>query len=876
MPDRKQKITPRALLELKIPHSPHVSPDGARVVFAVSEADFEESRWVSRLWLADVAEGKSRRITHSYEGERFPRWSPDGKSIAFLSSRPDMTEPPPEQEDEEEMHREQIWIIPADSGEAVRLTNVREGVRSFQWHPESKTIVFLMPEARPQPFQHVRDDSRKRKLDPVVELEDRHRVQFWEVGLEERKPELLYTGDFGIAEFDLSPDGNRIVFNTNYSGEPNDYHRFDLFILDIEAGESIKLLEQPGGKFQPQWSPDGDSIAFVANLDPSLSYSQECVWQIAASGGEAKNLFAGLGYDAIHMLWSHHAKQLYANAADRMNTPLLTFDNGGFKSLIDSSDACLEFDAATDGFIAAVLESSIAAPELFAIESDGKPRPLSELNIGFTERYDLPKQEVIRWISSDGMEIEGLLVYPQEAGGATQEAGSRSQEAGSETQEARTGPPDQGTETESLIEIEKKRVSNPTTPYPLVIQVHGGPKGRATNSLRSYYMHPVWAAEGYLVLQPNFRGSEGYGNEFAISNRRDLGGGDYRDIIAGVDYLVESDQVDPARIGIMGGSYGGYMVNWAIGQTDRFAAGISQFGIFSLVTDYSNSELSRWDPEYMGAFYWEDPEIYRQCSPATYLENIKTPVLIMHGQGDGNTFISNSKEMYRALRERDVTVEFVHYPREGHGLREPNHRMDEIRRCLAWFDKYLKGAGAAQPVYRIGDKIEHEGYELQVLRAEDAEYAGWHEEWGRLLEVSFSLASKDPVDEAWRFELDEAVLVQDGRDACPLKGVPVDIGGGRNLVAGEKLGLDLHPDKDTGRLSVGIAVTYQIPERGGDFELRVSDFPPVAIAIGPKPEKPPHEPEAGVEAESTLEPEGPVQVPQRSVRLKPAANRVRG
>src|SRR5262249_36735560 len=163
------------------------------------------------------------------------------------------------------------------------------------------------------------------------------------------------------------------------------------------------------------------------------------------------------------------------------------------------------------------------------------------------------------------------------------------------------------------------------------------------------------------------------------------------------------------------------------------------------------------------------------------------------------------------LLERGVTVQFVHYPREGHGLREPNHRTDEIRRCLAWFDKYLKGAGAAQPVYRIGDKIEHDGYELQVLRAEDAEYAGWHEEWGRRLEISVSLASKDPVEEAWRFDLSESLLTQLGGESCQLMGVPVDIGGGRNLVTGDNLGLDVHPDKDTGRLSVGIALTYQVP-----------------------------------------------------------------
>lgn len=792
MPDTKQRLTPRALLEIRIPHSPHLSPDARRVLFVVDQADFEESRWVSHLWMADLEGGKARPITFSYEGEHAPRWSPDGCWIAFLSSRPDMTEPPPphDEETEEEAHKEQVWLLPGEGGEARRLTDMKEGVRAFRWMPDSRSLICLAPEARPQPMEYVHTDARKRRIDPTVENEEKFRQQFWRVEIEEKRPELLYTGDFGIAEFEVSPDGKRLVFNTNYSGEANDFHRYDLFVLDIERAEARKLIERAGSKWQARWSPDGTRIAFLANLDPEFSFSQECVWEVSAEGGELRNLFTHVPYDAAHLFGSHGDGHLYATVADRTRAPLVRVTAEGVSSLLAAGD-CLDFDVGANGVIAAVVEDDKTVPELYVLQPDGERRALTELNKRFHEQFLLPRQEVIRW-KSEEWEIEGVLVYPPDYPSGA--------------------------------------------PLPLIVQVHGGPKAHVTNTLRSYYQHVVWAAEGYLVLQPNFRGSAGYGNAFAVANRRDIGGGDYRDIMAGVDYLIEQGLADPQRMGIMGGSYGGFMTNWAISQTDRFAAAISEFGMFSLITSTANSEIARWELEYLGANYWEEPEIYRRCSPSTYIDRIRTPTLILHGDNDNNTFISNSKEMYHALRTRGVPVQFVHYPREGHGLREPNHKLDEMRRCLAWFDRYLKGAGAAPPLYRIGDRIEQEGYEFCVLRAEEAEYSGWEEEQGRLLEIAFSLASKDPAEEPWEFHLEQIRLLGPNEIACPLRGVPVDAGGGKTLVGGRDLSLTTHPDKETGRLSLALAVAFEIPAEGGDFVLRVDEFPPVALTVGAKEE----------------------------------------
>src|SRR6185503_15191743 len=317
----KLPLTPRAMLEAKIPHSVCLSPDGRQVVFAVEEADFEESRVISRLWMADTAGGNARRITHSYEGEAVPRWSPDGKWIAFLSVRPDMTEPPPENEEEEDLHKEQIWVLPASGGEAHRLTNAREGVRGFEWAPDSGSIIFLAPEARPQPLQYVRDDARKRKIDPIVEHKEKLRQQIWEIDIEEKRADLVFTGDFGLHEFSVSPDGKRICFSTNGTGEINEYYLFDLFVLAMEGdSEPVKLVDRPGGKFQPRWSPDGEQIAFLANLDPWLSYSQECVWIVSSQGGEPVNLFREVPYDSHEIMWNRNGGgYLCGIAADRTN-----------------------------------------------------------------------------------------------------------------------------------------------------------------------------------------------------------------------------------------------------------------------------------------------------------------------------------------------------------------------------------------------------------------------------------------------------------------------------------------------------------------------------------------------------------------------------
>lgn len=827
-PKPRQRFTPRTLLEAKRISDPVFSPDGQRIAFAVTESGFDVSRNVSHIWITDATfpepDSESsdlevetifppRQLTFSHDGEHSPKWSLDGKYLAFLSRRIDESEPIADDDDEEEPS-DQIWLLPVEGGEARKATSAKEGVLEYEWTPDGDELIFLTLEPRPQPIESVRKvDREHNKIDPVVEHDEKQRKQFWKVEAEERKPSLIATLDYGVQDFRISPDGSQLCYATNYSGEWNDYHRVDLWLLDIESKSKRLLCNRFGGKDNIRWSPDGSCIAFLSWLDPQLSYSRESLFQVICNSEiDAGPVEASLvtppefNLDIGEFEWSRHDEHIYAVAASGTGSELFCIYPGNFEQIslgLSGERASLALDHHSSQF-AFVEETSDCLPELKLRRVEDVVRYLTKLNTHITESNIIPQQEVVHWQSRDGLTIEGVLTYPV-----------------------------------GYIEGEK---------YPLIVQIHGGPKSRSTNTLRSYGMHPVWSAEGYMVLQPNFRGSEGYGNAFAIANRRDLGGGDYEDIMAGVDSLIERGLADPDRMGVMGGSYGGYMTNWIIGHSDRFRAAISLFGIFHLTTDYSNSDLSGWANDYLGAYYWEDPEIYRQLSPGSYLENMKTPTLIIHGDDDDNTYISNSKEMYQALRHRGVTTQFVHYPREKHGIREPNHRLDEIRRSLAWMDRFVLGGEGLLRRYRISDKVPslNGALELLVTNAEIVRFLGHYEDkktevkssanQTSFLEITFTIHNSESSDDHPPFvltlndiHLETSSGSSGGKEQLLPIGVPLDLPGAKMLAEGHNLHIQAAANPDTKRLSLACSVVFRVPDTSGYSKLHIPEFPPVII-----------------------------------------------
>ena len=640
----QKPLTVDDYLKLQYARSPAVSPDGGAVAFVVRDADFERNRFVNSIWLVTADGSRLSRFTESVGSDWHPRWSPDGTRLAFLSTRPYVT---PRGERKE--GKAQIWLIPRDGGEAIRLTDAVKGVSDFAWLPDSHGLLYLTRETLPPEERQKREELRKKGFDAIVVDERRYSQELWRLDLTRNRGDKVATLDPGVNGIDVRPDGRWLVYATNYTGEYNDEQRYDLWLVNLETGEKRQFTDFAGPETQPRFSPDGSRIAYVAQTVPDIEFAETDIWVIPFEGGEPVNLTEKFGYAASSPVWARDGKSVYFLAAVRTATHVMrvSLADRQVKSVAggDANFAGLTC-AKRSGALVATRETATTLPEVVFIRGKEKVYRVTDFSKQLSE-FSLGQQAAVRW-KSDNWQIEGILIYP-----VGYQKGQR---------------------------------------VPLILTVHGGPYGRFRNTFRQAYMSQVYAGQGYAVLGPNPRGSAGYSDAFGQANRYDLGGGDYRDIMAGVDHVIELGVVDSSRMGVIGGSYGGFMTNWIISHTQRFKAAVSMFGIFSLFTDWSNSVQPDWEKMYFGKYYWEDMKPYIEHSPAFYVQNIHTPVLILHGEEDELTFIANSKEMYQALKVLGRPVKFVIYPREGHGIsREPNHIRDRMRRTLDWFAKYVKG-----------------------------------------------------------------------------------------------------------------------------------------------------------------------------------------
>jgi prolyl oligopeptidase len=641
--------TPAAILQVKRIGGVYPSPDGKRVAYTVREAVMDDTRseYVSQIHLVDADGGNHVQLTRGTHSSDNPQWSPDGKSIAFTANRTGKTN---------------LFLIPVSGGEAEQITDVKTGVAPFLWSPDGKSIAFTMvdpPTLQEETATRIKADARV--VEDNIKMNRLYVLPVEKDANGKRNPRLLTTGNYtlssGISDgvpFDWSPDGKTIVFSHAKTPGVNDWPTADISLVDVESAKVRPLVDSGAAELSPKFSPDGKLIAYIRTDDPPTWGTNSTIHVIPAEGGPSRELAETPDRRPTLFGWLHDGKRLLIGEVNRTRSQVSILTLDGPPELIGSNAGAasaglhLSRDGMTVGF---AWETSSTPPEAYVARLDKfAPTVISHVN---EEAGKLPvaKTETVRWKSADGREIEGLLTYPTKY-----EAGKR---------------------------------------YPLLLVIHGGPAGVFTESFLaapSPYPLAIFADRGYATLRVNPRGSSGYGKEFRYANYKDWGGGDFQDLMTGVDHVIKQGVADPERLGVMGWSYGGFMTSWVITHTKRFKAASVGAGVTNLVSFTGTADIPGFLPDYFGGELWHNDQIYRDHSAMFHVKGVTTPTLIQHGANDERVPISQGYELYHALKRQGCTVKMVVYPRTPHGIQEPRLQMDAMSRNLYWFDKYVRGA----------------------------------------------------------------------------------------------------------------------------------------------------------------------------------------
>jgi dipeptidyl aminopeptidase/acylaminoacyl peptidase len=647
-PDR---WTPDEQMRVRVVGGAEPSPDGHRVAFTVTEPVMtdDRSRYLTHIWIGKADGTGARPHTRGEDSASNPRWSPDGRWIAFTSSRSGTAG---------------LWRIPVDGGEAEQLTDLEPGVGAFRWSPDGSRIAFV----RQDPLSDEEEKARERGDDARVVGEDHRMAHLWVFPVEaddegNREPRRLTEGPFTLEGFfpgfDWSPDGSRIAFTHQPSPVANDWPEARISIVEVETGEVQHLPSAGAAAMSPLFSPDGEWIAYAQSDDPPTWAFTRHVHVMPAAGGESRRLAPTFDEQPNLLGWTADSREILFSETHGTTNRLsaLPIDGSAPRSLSGEEVPVLSSLGLDPGRsrVAFAGQASDRPPEVYVTPLDRwAPVQVSQAN-GDAPDHPLGRTEVLRWSSADGREIEGLITYP--VGFAE------------------------------------------GTPAPLLVMVHGGPTGVYTQSYiaaRGVYPIASYAAEGFAVFRPNFRGSSGYGREFRYANYNDWGVGDFQDIMSGVDHLVEEGVADPDRMGIMGWSYGGFMTSWTITRTDRFRAASIGAPVTNLMSFSGTADIPGFIPDYFGTEFWNDLEPYRRHSAMFNIGGASTPSLIQHGEEDLRVPLSQGQELHNALHRQGVTVRFVTYPRQPHSLNEPRHVLHAGWDNVRWFREHVLEREAVQ------------------------------------------------------------------------------------------------------------------------------------------------------------------------------------
>jgi len=683
---QSRRMTPADTLRVATVSDAQIAPDGSMVCYTVAATEGNATRtalWCTQTGGERVAVAASAlRAQQVLSGEwnvSRPRWSPDSRQLAFIATRGEQSG---------------LWVMSPRERQPrfvtpVRSTNVHlpYAGESFVWSPDSRRLAFINASepANDAGALGAPDDERARRDDPRIinriqyksrtGFSDTLRSHVWLTDVDEPAPRQLTSGQHYDHALAWNPRGDEIAFLSNHEPDPDAVNNSDIFAVSLD-GRVRRLTETRGCEYEPAWSPDGKRIAYTATTRDVTTIDSVAedthVWVIDATGGKGRELTARQDRRARSPRWSPDSRSVLFLAGDRGETHLFSVDADGSavrrinaRRAISDGRPPVTFERETlnrekfqiSSFsVAAVPKEAISLSltlgdpthpaEVWMTSTTGVlMRRVSAHNDKFAASLTLVEPEEIRFRSFDGTNVQGWLMKP---------LGFRENER-----------------------------------YPLILSIHGGPHG-----MYGYNFNPafqVYAARGYAVLFINPRGSSGYGQKFSDGTLGEWGGGDYKDLMAGVDEALRKHTwIDRNRMGVTGGSYGGFMTNWIITQTTRFRAAVASASVSNLVSFYSTSLYQDLIHAEFGGFPWDDYDLLWRWSPLRYVRAVETPTLFIHGELDNDVHITQAEEMYMALRRRGVETVLARYPREGHGFREPRHREDALARTLAWFDKYLK------------------------------------------------------------------------------------------------------------------------------------------------------------------------------------------
>jgi len=634
-----------------------ISPDGSWVLFSKSELDWGENERKTTWWRVPTGGGEPYRFIGEEGGSGF-QFSPDGSMLSFTRSVDE---------------KSQLFLMRTDGGEAQKLSKHKTSVGSYRWSQDGSKIFFVAAEPRGEEEEKARKDG-----DDAIFVDEGPSGQragtwnnFWVIDVASKEEKRITEVDHRIGSFAVSPGVDRIAFTSRSENRRNQQNHSEIRLLDVESGEIRQLTENRAPESRLVWAPDGQSLAYTARTDGEWELMLDKIWIMDPESGDKRMVSGAFDGNISTFVWTPDASAILFSGLQGTNNNLFRLDVGSgdvvkvTSALGSLSPSSFSRDRTR---MAYVFQDFDTPSDVWIGPTDGSSGVrLTDANPWIEEKIVLGKGELIQWTSKDGTAIEGILMLPS---------------------------------------------GDPGEALPLLLHIHGGPAGVFRNAFST--QNHVWAGLGYAQLFPNVRGSSGYDDELLSGNARDIGGGDYEDLMTGVDEVVARGIADPDQLGLRGWSYGGILGGWTVTQTDRFKGA----SIGAMVSDWTseygpgfNHDVRLW---YIGGTPWENPGEWRERSALTHVANVTTPTLILHGMNDRTDTEPQSMMFFQALKDQGKIARYIRFPREPHGFREPRHQRTRDVEEIRWIQKYVRGIEWT-PWERPKDEKDDEKDEKKVI-----------------------------------------------------------------------------------------------------------------------------------------------------------------